>query len=108
MKVNITIPTFTATWVDGDPKEAYMAEATWDLLLDIPTPIGLGYVSGTEPEEGANLVASVDLREDGRYYWWVCGLADQLRGIRQGNCATLEDARAEVHKRLGVDGETTS
>lgn len=102
-KISITIPTLTATWVDADPEESWEALASWDLLLDLPAPAHLGFVAGASPpREGNQLLAGVDLKKDGRYHWYICGLADELSEDNSGFCATLDEAKAEVHKRLGA------
>ena len=103
--ITITLPSFTVSWVDGDPAEGVNAIESFDLIIDEPCPQELCAFLGRKAiKTGSNMLAWVDkLRDTGAYRWTVPGLLESQSNGREGECGTLEEAQAEVLRLLGVN-----
>ena len=101
--ITVTLPSFTISWVDGDPSEGVNAIESLDLVIDEPCPQELCAFLGRKVMAGCNMLAWVDkLRDTNTYRWTVPGLLEADSTGREGECSTMEEAQAEVLKHLGV------
>lgn len=102
--LTITLPSFTVSWVDGDPAEGVNAIESLDLVINEPCPQELcAFLGRRAIKTGSNMLAWIDkLRDTGTYRWTVPGLLESQSVGREGECETLGEAKAEVLKCLGV------
>lgn len=100
--LTITLPSFTVSWVEGYPAEGVNAIETFDLIVNEPCPKELCAFLGRELKAGIQMLAWVDrLRNPNVCRWVIPGLVDGAIG-RVGECATMDEAKAEILKQLGV------
>lgn len=101
--ITITLPSFTVSWVDGDPAEGVNAIESLDLVLNEPCPPALSAFLGREVKKGSHLLAWVDkLRDTGTCRWSIPGLLEAASFSRGGECTTMDEAKAEILNQLGV------
>jgi hypothetical protein len=101
VKITIPLPTVTLEWVPGDISQSFNASEVHDLVLTNPLPRHVGFLVGCDTGESL-LVAAIDKKTDtGIYWWWIYGVGDELSTDREGHCQTLDEAKAEVLKRIG-------